>query len=377
METPNANLHPQASQPIESAETVQQLWGVALQPAGCPQCRQAFLVQASRIGQVCSHCGRGKLEIQPALVRKEPPELMIGFQKGKSDLSPIFKDFVDGVWLHNDDFNPQDLARRAMPVFWPMWLVDSDLSGDWLAEIGFDYQVKSSQESFRNSSWQSHEIIENRVRWDLRTGQLSRHYDNVAVPAFSRHQELLGCVQNYHTSTTIPYRTDLLGQADLWTPDIHPENAWPLAQSAFNQKASEDCQKAAVGQHIRSFTLHASYDKTNWTQLLLPMYVTFYTDDTGQAHLVYINGENGAIGGVRLASQRKGWQLAGRLAAIAALLLVLGVLGLLATALLPPAGALGLLFIFLAFVLGIGAIIPAAWPWQWNRSQQEHKVTSR
>jgi hypothetical protein len=375
METQNTTLQPPIPQPIEAAETVQELWGVPLQPAGCPQCRQAFLVQASRIGQVCSHCGRGRLEIQPALMRREPPELMVGFQKGKADLLLIFNNFVRGVWLHNDDFNPQDLARRAMPVYWPMWLVDSDISGDWLAEIGYDYQVKSLQESYRNSQWQSHDIIENRIRWEPRAGQLSRHYDNVSAPAFSHHQELLQRLQNYAAGATIPYRPDLLGQADLWAPDIHPENAWPLAQATFNQKASEDCQKAAGGQHARSFTIHARYNKVNWTQLLLPMYVSYYTDDAGQARLVYINGQSGAAGGARLASQRKGWRLAGTLAAIAALLLVLGVLGLLATALVPPAGALGILLIFLAFLLGIGAILPAAWPWQWNRGQQEQKVT--
>lgn len=197
----------------------------------------------------------------------------------------------------------------------------------------------------------------------------------MAAPAFSHHQELLQRIQNYTPGTYKPYRVDWLGNADLWAPDIHPENAWPLAQAAFNQKASEDCQKAAGGQHTRSFTIHANYDKVNWTQLLLPLYVSFYTDDAGLARLVYVNGQSGAAGGARLASQRKGWQTAGSLAAIAAILLVLGALGMLATALIPPAGVLGILFIFLAFVLGIGAIVPAAWPWQWNRSQQEQKVT--
>jgi hypothetical protein len=127
MEAPNSTLQQPLPQVHEAAETVKEIWGVALQPAGCPQCRQAFLVQASRIGQTCSHCGKGKLEAQPALLREQPPELMVGFQKGRPELLPIFNNFVQGVWLHNDDFNPQDLARRAIPVFWPMWLVDSDL----------------------------------------------------------------------------------------------------------------------------------------------------------------------------------------------------------------------------------------------------------
>jgi hypothetical protein len=363
MQTQNPDVTQPAPELVEAPETIQHLWGVALQPAGCPQCRQSFLVQASRIGQTCSHCGRGKLEAQPALIRKEPPELMLGFQKRNTDL------------LLNDDFNPQDLARRARPVYWPMWLADSDLSGDWVSEIGYDYQVKSSQESYQNASWRTREVLENRIRWEPRTGQLSRHYDNVAVPAYSRQQELVQWTQNYRTEMAASYNAEWLGQADIWMPDLHPENAWPLAQAVLERKSSEDCQKAAGGQHVRSFTIHSSFAGLNWTQLLLPLYISFYTDDKGQPRLVYVNGQSGAAGGTRLASQRKGWQIAGTLAGIAVLLLGLGVLGLLVTALLPPAGVLGILFIFLAFVLGIAAIIPAAWPWQWNRGQEDKKVT--
>jgi len=375
MDTHDSTLQQPLPQPLDASETVQELWRVNLQPAGCPQCRQTFLVQAARMGQVCSYCGKGRLEAQPALLRKEPAELMVGFQKGRTDLLPIFSSFVKGVWLHNDDFNPQELVRRAIPVFWPMWLVDSDLSGDWLAEIGYDYQVKSSQESYREARWQTHEIIENRIRWEPRAGQINRHYDNVAAPALSHQSELLQNTQNYRIETAGPYKPEWLGQADLWTPNIHPENAWPLAQSGLDVKASEDCQKAAKGQHVRSFTIHTRYDKINWTQLLLPVYVSFYTDDAGQPHLVFVNGQSGAAGGARLASQRKGWQAASILASAAAVSFILGILGLVTTAVLPPAGALGILFVFLAFVLGIASIVPAAWPWQWNRGQQEQKVT--
>lgn len=361
--------------PVEGAETIKKLWGVELQPAGCPQCRQAFLVQSSRIGGICSFCGKGRLEAQPALLRREPPELMVGYQKGRPDLLPIFAGFVKGVWLHNDDFNPQDLARRAIPVFWPMWLVDCDLSGDWLAEIGYDYKVESSQESFRDSQWHSRNVVENRTRWEPRLGQLTRHYDNISAPAHSRQTDLWQKTQGYSIENASTYKPEWLGQADLWVPDLHPEAAWPLATAALNQKAGQDCQKAAAGQHIRSFTLHADYTRVNWTQLLLPMYISFYTDDAGQPRLVYVNGQNGAVGGSRLASQRKGWHTAGILAGIAALVLILGVAGVLLTALIPPLGALGILLIVVAFTLGIAAIVPAAWPWQWNRSQQDQKIT--
>jgi len=34
----------------------------------------------------------------------------------------------------------------------------------------------------------------------------------------------------------------------------------------------------------------------------------------------------------------------------------------------------GVLLVILAVVAAFIAIIPAAWPWQWNRSQQERRI---
>jgi hypothetical protein len=115
--------------------------------------------------------------------------------------------------------------------------------------------------------------------------------------------------------------------------------------------------------------LQANYTDLNWTQLFLPLFVTYYTTDDGQRYPVYINGQSGAISGVRLASQRKGWQWAGILAGIAAGLVLLGLLSFAAAVLLPPLSILGGLLVFLAFLVAIAAVVPAIWPWQWNRKQ--------
>ena len=39
-----------SAQIIEESQTV---WGLDLQPAGCPTCRRTFLAEAGRLGQPC------------------------------------------------------------------------------------------------------------------------------------------------------------------------------------------------------------------------------------------------------------------------------------------------------------------------------------
>ena len=98
------------------------------------------------------------------------------------------------------------------------------------------------------------------------------------------------------------------------------------------------------------------------------------SDDDGQPQFVYINPQTGTIGGLRLASQRKGWRWAGISLGLALLALVIGLVSFAASPVLPPLSLLGFLACAAALALGIFAIIPAVWPWQWNRQQRSPKI---
>lgn len=367
-------MHASEIPTTEATGSVEALWGLALYPAGCSHCRQAHLVPARMIGSRCPNCAVETLEPQQALLRREAPELIIPFQVDRSRLETAFQRFTEGVWLPPDDLNPQTLLERAVPVFWPMWLVDAEITGDWQAEIGYDYQVKSSQESYTGGDWRTREVVENRIRWEPRMGRLERRFNNVAVPALEDHDLLSQRVGSYRREVVRPFSPDLLDDAALRVPDLPPESAWPLAESNLKIAAADECRLAAGGQHVRSFSLRAEYDSLHWTQLLQPLYVSYYTPDDGQPQMVYVNGQTGAAGGLRLASQRKGWLWAGITAAISLGLLLLGLLVSALGAVTPPVAVLGIVLVVLGVIAGIFAVVPAIWPWQWNRTQQDQKI---
>jgi hypothetical protein len=348
---------------VESAEV---LWGLPLQPAGCSHCGQVYLVTANK-SMLCPNCAKTELTAQPARLRREAPEKIVSFQVQHSGLKTIFSEFVRSVWLRFDDFNEETLLQHAVPVFAPMWLVDSDVSGAWQAEAGFDYQVKSSQDYYGSGGWQTHDVLEKRARWEPRLGQLERHYDNAVTPALSDHARLMARVGELSLERARGYEPSLLGEAVLRVPDLQPDQAWPLAKDALEQRVAQDCQQAAGAQHMRNFSARLTYGAQHWTQMLLPLYFTWYSDDEGRRHVVLVNGQSGAVGGVRLASQRKGWKWAGIIAAGAVVLFLLALLGFALGALFPPAALVGTVLAVLALFVGIGAIVPAVWPWQWNR----------
>jgi hypothetical protein len=353
------------------------IWGSSLTPAGCPVCGQAFLVPPDRVGSRCPNCALGTLAEQPARLRNEPPELILPFQIRPEQMAVSLDNFCKEVWLRPEDFNPESLIKRAAPVFMPMWLVDCDVNGTWQAEAGFDYQVESSRENYSNQGWRSNKVVETRQKWEPRLGQISRHYDNAAAPAVSDYAQVQNRLGNYPLNQSGAYRADLLGKAVLRIPDLQPQAAWPLAQDQINRIVAGNCQTAGAAQHIRNVSIHAEYLGQNWTQLLLPFYSTFYTADDGQPRVVWINAQTGVVSGVQLASQSKGWRWAGILAGIGLTLFLLGLLLTAFATLIPPMVMVGGLLIFMGFGAVIGAFVPAIWPWQWNRRQQEQKVVSQ
>jgi len=353
---------------------MQKIWGADLQPAGCPACREAFLIEAARLGQPCPNCARGALASQPALLRPEPPEMILPFAKPRAELGSLFENFVKDVWIRPDDFEPQTLLKRAVPVFWPMWLVDGEVAGTWQAEMGYDYQVESAQESYAGGGWSSRKVLETRIRWAPRAGQISRFYHNVVVPALDEQDKLLSLIGPAAWTHAKAYDAEQLRGAVVRVPDLPPESAWPLARERFDQVAAQDCQTAAGAQHARQFNLRAAYEKRHWTQILLPLYATYYTDDEGRAQPVLVNGATGQMGGRRLASQRKGQKYAALLSGLSALAFLFSLLMFAVGMLLPPVFVLGVLAILGAFALGLAALAPLVWPWQWNRRQSEQKV---
>jgi hypothetical protein len=355
----------------------QTLWDTGRQPVGCPHCKRTFLVKSTQLIMLCPLCHSAKLVKQPLRMRPGEPEKMIPFRIMTSDLSKIYQRVVESVWIKPDDFKAENLQARSVPIFWPLWLVDSDIEGHWQMEAGFDYQVESYQEVYMGGDWNSRKKVEGRVRWEPRLGRIRSHVDNVSVAALEEHANRMQMTSEYELNTARPFDAGLLGDALLEAPDLPPEDAWPLARPGVKKAAGRVCTQAASAQYTRNFSLSATYNNLNWTQFLLPMYATYYTDDEGRPQTLVVNGVTGAVRGPRLASRKRGARIGGTLGIVAGGLLLLALLGFLLAALLPAAALIGALLILVSIGLGIGAIVTAVWPGQWNRKQTGPRLTGK
>jgi hypothetical protein len=270
--------------------------------------------------------------------------------------------------------NPRALHARLTRVLLPLYLADASVWGTWQAQVGFDYLVASSEERFDGKTWVSQRVNETRVRWEPRVGDITRKYENLVAPALEQHSRLmlaLGATPSnslpYELALARPYTPEMLGGACVQLPEIAPNAAWHFAQENLERRAAQECEQAAGGQHHEQFVLHAAYGEPVWTLLLLPVYVTSYSDDDNKWIPVRINAQTGFVSGPRRASQKQArrWSLA--LAALAGFAFVLTLVVSLAAIsnrdLVPPAG----LVLLLTFFLCLAAPVPLLSAWEFNR----------
>jgi hypothetical protein len=351
----------------QEAVDVAAVWGMPLAAVHCPYCKEAHLVPGDAIPPLCPLCLQGPVEPQPAYLREEPPEQVVPYAISPQTLAGVLEHWATGGWFRPDDLKASTLAQRARRYFIPLWLVDGRIEGAFRADVGFDYQVVSSQDRYREGAgWSSQQVQETRVRWEPRAGRVSRAYENVVAPALDDHRAVMSRLGEYNLSQRAPYNPEVVQDSVVRIPTLEPQAAWPGAETAFVRTAQAETQQAAGADHVRDFTIQAEYRDLNWTLLLLPAYVTWYRE-AGHTWPILVNGQSGRVSGARLASARKANVTALVLGAIAAFLFVVG--GLLAL-LLPPLGAV---LLVAALLLGIIAPIPAISVWVANRRAVEER----
>ena len=360
-----------------SDQNLADTWNTYLEAAVCEQCDRSYLLPSGALPVQCPYCFQatltGMAEDTVAELYSRPPELIVPFSLSNENVTANIQQFTRRIWFAPKDLTPENLQTRLQRVYLPMWLVDSDVRATWQAEVGFDYNVVSHQDSFdqNRGGWVSREVTETRIRWEPRVGRLTRTYANTTAPALEEHFTLQKRLGQFNFNAAQPYAADGIANSFVRLPNRLRTDAWPDAIPPLQTSAAEECRRACNADHFRHFRWKADYDNLNWTLLLLPMFTTYYLDDDETPQPVLIHGQSGRISGPQRASMKRAQQTALIILGIAIVLFVLslivGGVGLLVPS---PLLALGIIGLIIAIGIGLLAIAPIVIAWQFNRSNK-------
>jgi len=333
----------------------------------CPACKRVFLIPAQKSKQACPLCYQADLVPQPGFVHQEAPEIILPAQVTTEDLQQKLTKLIEGVPYCVEDLSVKNLMNRAQVVWWPLWLVDADLEGNWTGSMGFDYQVRTAKENFGSQGWQSKQALRTQTRYEPRQGTLKRHYDNIQVPALRSHEKRMEQIGKYDQKKSVYYQAGMVSQNSVQLPEIEPQELLEVAQTRLHNAAEQEIMQASTAQHRQNVKFTGKYLNFNWTQYLLPLISTSYRDEDGGTHPIILNGQTGKIYGKRLASMRKATQWTLGLMAVPALLLMAAiVIFLVAPASLPVELACGGVILFFLALL---ALLPLLRAYTWNNRE--------
>ena len=355
-------------------------WGTPLAAAICETCDWQYLAPHGQALPVCPACRRSSLTATASYPETpRQPELITPFAVSDTDAAATLQRFARWRPFTPRDLRATTLQKRLQKLYLPRWLVDGDVQAEWQAEAGFNYQVVSHQDRFDETKgdWQSEQLTETRVRWEPRMGRLRRHYDNVTAPAIEEDGAVQKAIGDYDLQLAMSFDATALADALVRLPNRSVEDAWPDAQPRFQALAADECRVASRADHMREFTWNPHFEQQQWTQLLLPVYTTFYQDDAGIEHPILVHGQTGQVAGRRQASMRSARRLsivlglaAVAVFAVSMLLVILSALGSVQDT--PSGGALwatlGVFGVWSAMGLGILAMAPVVYVWVFNRT---------
>lgn len=360
-----------------SAESASiQEWGTVLHPTYCSHCHAAFLVPANAGAPQCPNCFAARLEPIPALAQDKPPELIVPFSVAPATLNANLERWLRDIPFKSATLNVNALQTRLTPIFLPVYLADASVWGSWNAQMGFDYLVASSEERYNGGQWVTQRLNETRIRWEPRAGDISRKYENVPTPALEQHALLFkqlgeGRAAAFDTTRAIPYTAQTLANAFVRAPEITNDAATTFTQKELERRAAADCQLASNAQHHEQFVLRAAFGEPHWTLLLLPTYVTSYSDDNGHWLAVRVNGQTGFVSGTKHASMKQARRWTFVLAGIALLLFLFSALVALTSLFVSQVQTIAGILLLVTFVAGLVAPVPLIIAWQYNRQQNE------
>jgi hypothetical protein len=347
-------------------------WNTELEVLYCGRCRWSFLAASGARETRCPHCHQSNLAPIPEglaeLPHPYPPELVVPFSVPGATIEASILHFSKGIPYPPEDLNPSGIQAHLTPIYLPLWLVDVQVNATWQAEAGFDYKVVSHQESYHQDrgKWETREVEEAHVRWENRAGRLNRAYQNITTPALDDSAKMQKTLGEFNIKNARPYHPDLLGQAYVRLPDHTPQEAWTEANAAFQKTAADDCMKACAADHLRQFDWKAQMSDLNWTLMLLPVFASYYLDDSGTPQPILIHGQTGQISGARRASTRRAWNTS-------LIFLMLGIICFLSGLIIenftgnyPFLGGLSTLLILGGIAGAVGAFFPYLSAWDFN-----------
>lgn len=265
-------------------------WGGQVVEFKCSQCGAFSAVEPHITVTSCAFCGTTQMEVQPVDDDVIRPESLLPFSFEKKRARQGFTGWVKSLW-----FRPNDLRKKAKldglkGVYAPVFTFDMKSSTDWNAQCGFYYYVTVSDGKGGTKQ-------ERRTRWEWRSGNVRRHFDDwMVIASTGLTQELFNGLLPYDTQGLVPYDKRYLAGfiAERYQLDLH--DSWSIGREEMEDVIDAAVQGDIPGDTHRLLTQTTQTWDETFKHCLVPVWISAYRYKDKSYHYV-VNGVTGKTNG--------------------------------------------------------------------------------
>jgi len=230
------------------------------------------------------------MEVQPVDEDVIRPESLLPFSFEEKPARQGFSGWVKGLW-----FRPNDLKQLAKldglkGIYVPVFTFDMKSSTDWNAQAGFHYYVTVSDGKGGTRQ-------ERRTRWEWRSGNVRRRFDDwIVVASVGLTQDLFDGLLPYDTSALVPYDNRYLSGfvAERYQRDL--QESWTIGRAEMEGVIDAAVRRDIPGDTHRMLTQSTQTWDETFKHCLVPVWISAYRYKEKTYHYV-VNGVTGKMNG--------------------------------------------------------------------------------
>lgn len=301
--------------------------GLTLQPmavdamqATCLTCGATVNFTPPETAGRCDFCG---VEIVAQPKAADPlvaPNGVLPFAVTNEGAIGQFKGWLGSLWFAPSDLQKMASADKLSSIYIPYWTYDAGTVSDYEGSRGEHYtDIETYSE---NGQTKTRSVT--KTRWYPASGTVSRHFDDVCVPAtMSLPTQYLEKLEPWDLQELRSYEPAFLSGHKAQTYQLPLERGFERFKEMIYSQIEEDCRDDIGGDVQQVGNVNTAYSDVTFKHLLLPIYAGAYRYG-GSIYQIVINARTGEVQGGRPYS----WLKIGALT-VAILIIVLIVLAFL------------------------------------------------
>jgi hypothetical protein len=267
--------------------------GLAAHVFACEKC--GAKTESDALSQLCQFCG-APLVADVASGELIAPEAVLPFAVDRNDVREALRGWVKSRWFAPSRLKRVTETEQLKGTYLPHWTFDAQTVTDYTGQRGEHYYTT---ETYRDSDGNTQTRQVQHTRWYPASGQVSRFFDDILVPATQRlESRQLDKLTPWPLGMAEPYQPAYLAGYTALRYEVEPESGFQVAQGVMAKAIRQDCLHDIGGDEQRVHSMQTRYFETMYKLMLLPVWIAAYLYG-GKSWQILVNARTGEVVGRR------------------------------------------------------------------------------